>query len=181
MPSSLRIALRILAPAWVASLYYYLKFRAKVSPRAEVEMSPDVSMGRDCTISSFTKLKATEGPVTMGDGCGFATGCFLSAGVKGIKLGDHVLCGPNVVMASSSFVLDELDTPFQDQGHTSRGIVVGDNCWIGAGTAVLDGARIGSNTVVVANSLVNRRYPDNVILQGNPAKIILRRGGKREQ
>ena len=63
----------------------------------------------------------------------------------------------------------------EDQGSTSKGIRIGDNVWVGAGTTILDGSVVGSNTVIVANSLVNRRYPPDVILQGAPAKIIMRR------
>ncbi len=55
------------------------------------------------------------------------------------------------------------------------GVRIGKNVWIGAGSIILDGTVIGDNCVVVAGSLVNRRYPDNVIIQGNPAKIIMKR------
>ena len=41
-------------------------------------------------------------------------------------------------------------------------------------------AKQGYNTIVVANSLVNRRFPANVIVQGNPAKIIFKREQSRE-
>ena len=47
--------------------------------------------------------------------------------------------------------------------------------WVGAGAVILDGSVLGNNTVVVANSLVNRRFPPNCILQGNPARILMRR------
>jgi len=62
-----------------------------------------------------------------------------------------------------------------DVEKTSKGIKIGDNVWIGSGCTITDGAVIGDNTIVVANSLVNRRYKDDVIIQGNPGKIILNR------
>jgi len=62
-----------------------------------------------------------------------------------------------------------------DVEKTSKGIKIGNNVWIGAGCTITDGSVIGDNTIVVANSLVNRRYKDDVIIQGNPGKIILNR------
>jgi maltose O-acetyltransferase len=83
--------------------------------------------------------------------------------------------GPNVTVTSSNYIYDKLDIPFKKQGFVSKGVVIGNNVWVGAGTTILDGTVLGDNTVVVANSLLNRRYPSNCILQGNPAKIILKR------
>jgi len=67
------------------------------------------------------------------------------------------------------------DVHLEDQGTTSKGIKIGNNVWIGAGCTILDGAVIGDNTIVVANSLINRRYKQDVIVQGTPAKVILNR------
>jgi acetyltransferase-like isoleucine patch superfamily enzyme len=80
-----------------------------------------------------------------------------------------------VTVTSSNYVYDNLDVPFKKQGFISKGVVIGNNVWVGAGTTILDGTVLGDNTVVVANSLLNRRYPPNCILQGNPAKVILKR------
>lgn len=162
-------------PAPIVSLYYLLRFGARVSPRAEVEVSPNLRPGRGLTVSSFTKLKASHGPLVLGERCGIATGCFISAGEGGIHIGDNFICGPNVTITSSSYISDELDRHLEDQGQTSRGVRIGSNVWIGAGSVVLDGAELGDNTIVVAGSLVNRRYPPASVIHGSPAKVILRR------
>ncbi len=127
-------------------------------------------------MSSFTKIKASEGPLTIGEKSGFATGCFLSAGAAGLDIGHHVICGPNVAIVSRHYRHTELDVPFEEQGQESQGVSIGNNVWIGANSTVVDGAVIRDNTIVVAGSLVNRRYPPNVVLQGAPARVILRRG-----
>jgi acetyltransferase-like isoleucine patch superfamily enzyme/uncharacterized membrane protein YbhN (UPF0104 family) len=165
---------RFLLPQFVISVWYWIGSRSTISPRAEVELSPNLHFGRRCTVSSFTKIKA-EGPLHIGRRSGFATGCFVSSGLAGITVGDHVLVGPNVSIVGSKYVHRELDVPFEDQGHESKGIRIGSNVWIGAGSVVADGAVIGDNTIVAAGSLVTRRYPSNVIISGSPAKVILRR------
>jgi len=170
-----RFARRFLVPRTVISVYYYLRFGAKVSPRAEVELSSNLVLGTGCVVSSFTKIKATDGPLILGARGGIATGCFISTGEKGIYIKDNFVCGPNVVITASNYVYEKLDVHLEDQGSTSRGVRIGSNVWIGSNTTVLDGTVIGDNTIVVANSLLNRRYPPNAILQGAPAKVIMRR------
>ncbi|MGH2571215.1 MAG: acyltransferase, partial [bacterium] len=168
---------RFLVPSFVGSVWFWLSSRSTVSCRAEVELSPNLRFGRRCTVSSFTKIKA-EGPLRIGARSGFATGCFVSSGRGGIDIGEHVLVGPNVSIVGSKYVHDELDVPFEDQGHESIGIRIGNNVWIGAGSVVADGAVLGDNTIVAAGSVVNRRFPSNVIIAGSPAKVVLRRDRK---
>ncbi len=166
---------RMLTPAPAITLYYLWKFRAKVSPKAEVDLTSNIELGKGCVIGSFTKLKASGGVFRMGDRGGIANGCFISAGAGMIRIGRNFICGPNVNILGHNYEHGAKDAHLEDLGVTSRGIVIGDNVWIGAGSSITDGAVIGNNTIVVANSLVNRRYPDDVILQGNPAKVIFRR------
>lgn len=51
-------------------------------------------------------------------------------------------------------------------------IVIGEGCFIGANSIILKGTTIGKNVVVGAGSVVSGTFPDNVIIAGNPAKII---------
>ncbi len=160
---------RFLFPQFVVCLYYLVKYGAKISFKAEVDLSSNLKMGKGVVISSFTKLKALGGAVELGAGSGFATGCFISTGKKGIITGKNFLCGPNVSITASNFVANRLG----EGSHTSRGIRIGDNVWIGANSSILDGSVIGDNTVVYANSVISGKYPANVILRGCPAKVIL--------
>lgn len=168
---------RFLTPSILVSIIYFLRFRAKVSPKAEVDLTQNLRFGKGCVVSSFSKVKAMDGPVTVGGRSGFATGCFIAAGEAGIEIGENAIVGPNVNIVAVNYRTDQLDVHLEDLGSTSKGIKIGNNVWIGAGCTILDGAVIGDNTIVVANSLVNRRYKSNVILQGNPAKVLMKRTG----
>ena len=170
-----RYVRRFLVPATLVSLVGWLRWRARISMRAEVELSENLQLGRRTTVSSFTKIKTTDGVVRTGHDCGFATGCFLAAGRGGIELGDHVVCGPNVAIVGVNYRYAELEVPFEEQGITSTGVRIGRNVWIGANCTILDGTVIGDNSIIVPNSLVNRRLPPNIIAQGIPAKVILQR------
>lgn len=51
-------------------------------------------------------------------------------------------------------------------------ISIGDNCFIGMRTILLPGTKLGNNVIVGAGSVVKGQFPDNVMIAGNPAKII---------
>jgi acetyltransferase-like isoleucine patch superfamily enzyme len=171
----LLVARRFLMPAFVVSLYGLIRWRARISTRAEVELSSNLRLGRHTTVSSFTKIKVSDGPLVTGEHCGFGTGCFVAAGEGGITLGDYVICGPNVTLVASNYSYEKLGVPLEQQGHTSHGISIGRNTWVGANSVILDGSVIGENSIVAAGSVVNRRFPPNAFIQGNPAKLILQR------
>jgi acetyltransferase-like isoleucine patch superfamily enzyme len=166
---------RMMTPQFVVCLVYFLRYRTKMSHRAEVDLTSNLVFGDDCVVGSFTKIKSADGPVHIGNRGGFANGCFVAAGAGGIHIGDNFICGPNVNIVGVNYDYSRKNIHLEDTGVTSKGIHIGNNVWLGAGCTVVDGAVIGDNTIVVANSLVNRRYKDDVILQGAPAKVILKR------
>ena len=72
-----------------------------------------------------------------------------------------------------------------DDGHSIRdldtdkiinppkSIKVGNHVWIGESVILLKGSQIKDNTIIGAYSVVTaREFPENVVLAGNPAKII---------
>ena len=54
-----------------------------------------------------------------------------------------------------------------------RGVVIGDNVFIGMKSTILKGVHIGNNVIIGANSLVNKDIPDNCVAAGNPCKVII--------
>ena len=94
----------------------------------------------------------------------------MSSGEGELVIGDNLVCGPNVVIMSTSYHYDKLGVHLHDQGVISKGTKIGNNVWIGAGAVILDGSDIGDDCVIAANSVVSRRYPAGSILQGSPAK-----------
>lgn len=55
---------------------------------------------------------------------------------------------------------------------SSGKVKIGNNVFIGINTLILKGCVIGNNVIIGANSLVNKDIPDNVVVGGNPARII---------
>jgi len=166
---------RFLVPAPVVSLYYFAKFGCKISTRAEVEVSPNVTIGRGTQISSFVKIKASNGPLQIGERVTIATGVFIDAHKGGLSIGDHTMIGPNSVLVGVNYRYDRLDAPIQTQGLVSKGIRIGKDVWLGANVVVTDGAVIGDHMIVGPGSVVTGSLPDRVIASGAPAKVVFRR------
>jgi acetyltransferase-like isoleucine patch superfamily enzyme len=166
---------RFLMPRSALSAWALIRWGCRVSPRAELEWSPNLALGRGVTISSFCKVKSSGGPLSIGADTQVAPFCFITSHPGGVEIGRDCLIGPSATLAGNSYRYDDLDTPIRLQEQVSRGIKIGDNVWIAAGCVVLDGAQIGSGTIVTPNSVVSGRIAPNSVLQGNPAKVIFTR------
>ena len=96
-----------------------------------------------------------------------------------IYVGNRVLIGPNVVIATANHPLDPTLRKFETQ--YVKEVHIGENTWIGAGSVILPGVRIGKNTVIGAFSVVTRDIPDNVLAVGNPCHIIREIGDRDKE
>jgi len=170
-----KIIRRFLVPAPLVTLNYLLKYGCKISPKAEVELSPLLKIGKKSQISSFTKIKVSDGQLSIGKHTDIGTNCFISASQGGVTIGDYCLISPNVTIIGNNYKYNDLEKPICLQEKTSKGITIGDNVWLGAGVAILDGAKIGNGVIIAPNSVVSGTLADNVIVQGNPAKVVFTR------
>jgi len=167
---------RFLVPRHWVTLRAYFRFHCFVSPRAEVELSPFLTFGAGSSVGSFTKIKASDGPLTIGRNVDIATGCFLSSHTAGVVIGDDCLIGPNVTIVGNNYRYDDLETSIRLQEKISqKGIRIGDNVWIGAGCTLLEGTDIGRGAILTPNTVVSGPIPENAIVQGNPGKVIFTR------
>lgn len=98
---------------------------------------------------------------------------FINSGCRfqdqgGIRIGDDVLVGHNVVLASLNHELD----PAERATTIPRPIVIGDRVWIGANATVLAGVTIGHGAVVAAGAVVTRDVAPDTVVGGVPARAI---------
>ena len=87
-----------------------------------------------------------------------------------IYIGDHVMIGPNVVLATAGHPVDPALRLQAAQFNLP--IRIGRNVWIGAGAIVLPGVSIGENSVIGAGSVVTKDIPENVVAVGNPCRVL---------
>lgn len=98
-----------------------------------------------------------------------------------ITIGRDCLIASNVGMYANNHTFSDLSKPISQQGHTYKGISIGDDCWLGTGVKVLDGVTIGHGCVIGAGSVVTKSLPDYSIAVGVPAKVIGNRKNNAEK
>lgn len=87
-----------------------------------------------------------------------------------IYVGDYVMFGPNVTVATAGHpIAPELREMVYQYNMPVR---IGNNVWIGAGAVILPGVTIGDNSVIGAGSVVTKDIPANSVAVGNPCKVM---------
>ncbi len=95
-----------------------------------------------------------------------------------IRVGDNVMFGPNVTVATAAHPVEpELRRRALQYNVPVR---IGNNVWIGAGAIILPGVTIGDNSVIGAGSVVTRDIPSGVVAVGNPCRVM-REIGERDR
>ena len=90
--------------------------------------------------------------------------------VSTIEIGDNCMFAPNVQLYTATHPLHPVK---RNSGlEYAKPIKIGDNVWLGGGVIVTPGVTLGNNVVVGAGSVVTKSFPDNVVIAGNPARII---------
>lgn len=56
--------------------------------------------------------------------------------------------------------------------NVAKNIQIGNHVWIGKGVTVLPGFKIGNNSIIGTQSVSSSKFGNNVIIAGNPAKVI---------
>lgn len=87
-----------------------------------------------------------------------------------ITIGDHCYFGPNIGLYTPVHPLD----PVQRNADVEMGkpITIGNSAWLGGRVTILPGVTLGDNVVVGAGSVVTKSFGDNVVIAGNPARVI---------
>lgn len=90
-----------------------------------------------------------------------------------IDIGDDVQITEDVTILTHGYDWSVLKGVYGEVLGSSGGVKIGNNVFIGMKTTILKGVHIGNNVIIGANSLVNKDIPDNCVVAGNPAKVIM--------
>lgn len=96
------------------------------------------------------------------------------AGTKNnIIIGKDVLIADRVFISTVDYKYEDIHKPIKCQGYISKGdVIIHDECWIGIGSTILSGVKIGKHSVIGANSIVINDIPPYSVAVGNPAHVI---------
>ena len=155
---------------YLEKLYDYNATRPlEQEKRAEMLKNMFAEIGEDCYIEPPLHANWAGANVHFGDSV-YANFNLTLVDDTHIYVGDKVMFGPNVPVATAGHPIDpELRS---EAYQFNMPVHIGRNCWLGAGVIVLPGVTIGDNTVIGAGSVVTKDIPANVVAVGNPCKVL---------
>lgn len=142
-----------------------------VSAAGTIEIGDQVSIGPRSIVST------TGGKVKIGNRTSFFSDCLVSGAVS---IGEDCLFANNVTVLSGTHQIRGAGTIRENDAAFVRSpgyqpfdpISIGSDCWLGANSVILPGVCLGKGTVVGANAVVTKSFPDYAILGGVPARVI---------
>ncbi len=90
-----------------------------------------------------------------------------------LHIGEYCKITGNVTILTHDYSRSVLRRKYDDIVGEAGVTVIGDNCFIGMNAVILMGAHIGNNTIIGAGSIVSGDFPDDVVIGGNPARVIM--------
>lgn len=90
---------------------------------------------------------------------------------------DSITIGKNCMIGSATLMDTDFHT-FDDPTHVlygkplSKPIVIEDGTWLAGQCVILKGVTMGQKSVVGFRAVVTKSFPDNVVVAGNPARVV---------
>ncbi len=126
---------------------------------AFAHVMPGAVIGEDCNVCDHTYV---EGGVIVGDRVTIKSGVYLW---DGLRIEDDVFIGPQATFTNDPF-------PRSRQPFTAPVTTIRRGASIGAGAVILPGVTVGERAMVGAGAVVTRDVPADVVVVGNPARVL---------
>ncbi|MCI8516235.1 MAG: acyltransferase [Hungatella sp.] len=147
---------------------------------------PNIRIGEKTIIEGLINSDQGIGAIKIGDYCYVGPNTRIWAFLE-VEIGDRVLIAHNCnIFDSNCHPIDANLRAIDYQNLLKYGknnlngevehkrVQIGDDVWIGANSCIMKGVVIGSRSVIAAGSVVTKNVPEDVIVAGNPAKVIKR-------
>lgn len=125
-------------------------------------------------IGDNNRIRAHEGTVTVGEKTVFGQDNTIN-GYLDIRIGSECIISDSVYICDFDHRIDRVDTSIRHQGIVKSPVVIGNDVWIGTKVSILRGSRIGTGSVIGANSVVKGEIPHHAVAVGVPARVIRQR------
>ena len=158
--------IRLLAPlyqhrAWSSKIYW--------SVRMDTPPYRQFWLGRKSVIESYCCINNAVGDVTIGDHTRVGIHCTV---IGPVCIGNHVNLAQGITVTALNHNFADSNRKIDEQGISTKPVVIGDDVWIGANAVILPGVTIGRHVVVAAGAVVTKDVPDYSLVAGVPAKEI---------
>lgn len=158
--------IRLLAP-----LYQHRAWSSKVYWSVRMDTPPyrRFWLGRKSVIESYSCINNAVGDVTIGDHTRIGIHCTV---IGPVCIGNNVNLAQGITVTALNHNFEDTTQRIDEQGISTKPVVIGDDVWIGANAVILPGVTIGQHVVVAAGAVVTKDVPDYSVVAGVPAKVI---------
>jgi acetyltransferase-like isoleucine patch superfamily enzyme len=158
--------IRLLAPlyqhrAWSSKIYW--------SVRMDTPPYRRFWLGRKSVIESYCCINNAVGDVTIGNHTRVGIHCTV---IGPVCIGNHVNLAQGITVTALNHNFADSSSKIDEQGISTKPVLIGDDVWIGANAVILPGVTIGRHVVVAAGAVVTKDVPDYSLVAGVPAKEI---------
>lgn len=184
-------------PSVLTNLLLMARWGCLINLRANIGYPFRIRIGRRCVIGrcNISAAPSQDGArytIVIGDHALISDGVVLASlgglielgsyvsvqdysilyGFGGIRVGADTRIAAASVLVSHTHFFDDPDRKIREVPCAGRGIVIGDDCWIGAGVRILDGVTVGDRAVVGAGAVVTKSVALETIVGGVPARTL---------
>jgi acetyltransferase-like isoleucine patch superfamily enzyme len=140
---------------------------------AKGEEDQGIFIANSVIVGRNTILSCKGGSIRLGDFSNISANCSLLSETK-IEIGKHTfLAGQCYLVAGGNHSFDRTDIPIMFQPSLRKGgIVIKDDCWLGASVVILDGVSLEKGCVIGAGAVVTKSFPAYSVATGIPARTV---------
>ena len=158
--------IRLLAP-----LYQHRGRHAIIHHSVRMDTPPyrKFWLGDYSVVESFACINNAVGDVIIGN----HTRIGLHNTIIGpVTIGSHVNLAQGITITALNHNFGDSEKRIDQQGISTKEVVLEDDIWVGANAVILPGVTIGKHAVVAAGAIVTKDVPPHSLVAGVPAKVI---------
>ena len=162
-------------PRWyirlIAPLYQHRGRGSKIYGSVRLDTPPyrRFWLGRRSVVESYCCINNAVGDVVIGDYTRIGLHCTV---IGPVCIGNHVNLAQGIVVTALNHNFNDETKRIDEQGVSTKSVVIEDDVWIGANAVVLPGVTIGQHSVVAAGAVVTQDVPPYTVVAGVPAKVV---------
>lgn len=152
---------------------FILRPRKIINPEC-LSIGNNSVIGKNCVIYLIKKHKNQifKSQILIGNNVYIGHYCQIHS-VNKIEIKDGCVLSDYIYISDVAHGLSPINGLIMEQPLESKGdVYIGENSFIGYGSTILPGVKIGKYCIIGARSVVTKNVPDYTMISGNPAKVI---------
>lgn len=137
-----------------------------------------IRKGKNLVVANGVKIYPTKF-IKIGDNVMIGRDVIISTSKSGrspIKIGNDVMIAHRTLIIGGNHDFSSTNIPMNRQGEGVQGpIIIENDVWIGAGSIITTGVKLGTGSIIGAGSVVTKDIPKYSIAVGSPARVIKKR------